>query len=170
MKMKVTRLPGGPCETRSGSDIDYGPLLAIVREIHDRLPFNRVLGITIEYLGTDEACTSFSMRDDLIGNSVHGMLHGGVVSAVLDATGGVTACASAAQKMVGLSREEVVHRVSRIGTIDMRVDYLRPGKGSRFLCTGTVMRSGRKVAVIRMELRNEEDTLIAVGTGAYIVG
>jgi len=32
------------------------------------------------------------------------------------------------------------------------------------------MRSGRKVAVTRMALHNEEDTLIAVGTGTYIVG
>jgi acyl-coenzyme A thioesterase PaaI-like protein len=32
------------------------------------------------------------------------------------------------------------------------------------------MRTGRKVAVTRMELKNQEDLLIAVGTGTYIVG
>ena len=58
----------------------------------------------------------------------------------------------------------------RISTIDMRVDYMRPGKGDHFFSTGTVMRTGRKVAVTRMELRNQDDLLIAVGTGAYIVG
>ena len=52
----------------------------------------------------------------------------------------------------------------------MRVDYLRPGRGNRFQSSGTVMRTGNKVAVTRMELRNEENVMIAVGTGAYIVG
>jgi acyl-coenzyme A thioesterase PaaI-like protein len=32
------------------------------------------------------------------------------------------------------------------------------------------MRTGKKVAVTRMELHNDEDLLIAVGTGTYIVG
>jgi acyl-coenzyme A thioesterase PaaI-like protein len=32
------------------------------------------------------------------------------------------------------------------------------------------MRTGRKVAVTRMELKNSEDIMIAVGTGAYIIG
>jgi acyl-coenzyme A thioesterase PaaI-like protein len=52
----------------------------------------------------------------------------------------------------------------------MRVDYLRPGRGKRFRSSGTVMRTGNKVAVTRMELRNEGNVVIAVGTGAYIVG
>ena len=32
------------------------------------------------------------------------------------------------------------------------------------------MRAGRKLAVTRMELFDHEDNLIAVGTGAYLVG
>ena len=52
----------------------------------------------------------------------------------------------------------------------MRVDYLRPGRGNGFQSSGTVMRTGNKMAVTRMELRNEANTMIAVGTGAYIVG
>jgi acyl-coenzyme A thioesterase PaaI-like protein len=32
------------------------------------------------------------------------------------------------------------------------------------------MRTGRKVAVTRMELHNDERVLVAVGTGTYIVG
>ena len=60
--------------------------------------------------------------------------------------------------------------MARMGTIDMRVDYLRPGKGPEFRCVATVMRTGRKLAVTRMELFDQEDNLIAVGTGAYLVG
>jgi uncharacterized protein (TIGR00369 family) len=89
---------------------------------------------------------------------------------VLDTTGGITATASAMERMKDLSKDEVAKRIAQIGTIDMRVDYLRPGRGIQFHSTGTVMRTGRKVAVTRMELKNEENVLIAVGTGTYIVG
>jgi acyl-coenzyme A thioesterase PaaI-like protein len=78
--------------------------------------------------------------------------------------------ASAIGRRQNLSRNDIISWIARIGTIDMRVDYLRPGRGERFQSSGTVMRTGNKVAVTRMELRNEKDIMIAVGTGAYIVG
>ncbi|MCP4614563.1 MAG: thioesterase family protein, partial [Planctomycetes bacterium] len=53
---------------------------------------------------------------------------------------------------------------------DMRVDYLRPPKGNEFIGTASILRRGNKVAVTRMELHNDEDKLIAVGTGTYTVG
>ena len=56
-----------------------------------------------------------------------------------------------------------------MGTIDLRVDYLRPGLGQSFSAKGFVLRTGRKVAVTRMELHNDKDLLIAVGTGAYSI-
>jgi uncharacterized protein (TIGR00369 family) len=145
-------------------------LLNIVREVYESLPFNRLLGLKVAGLKPDEAGFTFAMENELIGNAVHGILHGGVISAVLDATGGMTATASAIKRRQGLSQEEITEWIARIGTIDMRVDYLRPGRGERFQSSGTVMRTGNKVAVTRMELRNENDVIIAVGTGAYIVG
>jgi len=145
-------------------------LLKIVREVYENLPFNRLLGLRVANLQLDEAGFDFAMRNKLIGNAVHGILHGGVISAVLDTTGGMTATASAIERRQGLSDGEITDWIARIGTIDMRVDYLRPGRGKRFQSSGTVMRTGNKVAVTRMELRNEENVMIAVGTGAYIIG
>jgi len=60
--------------------------------------------------------------------------------------------------------------LTKIGTIDLRIDYLRPGKGDYFISRGSIMRAGRRVSVTRMELYNDRDILIAVGTGTYIVG
>lgn len=144
--------------------------IEIVRVVYENLPFNRLLGLKVAFLESDRAGFRFEMKDELIGNTVHGILHGGVISAVLDTTGGMTATASAIEKSQDLSNDEIIRRVARIGTIDLRVDYLRPGKGIQFQSTGTVMRTGRKVAVTRMELKNQDDLLIAVGTGTYIVG
>ena len=146
------------------------PQLTIVRKVYDNLPFNRLLGLKVEFVEIDRAGFSFTMQNELIGNTVHGILHGGVISTVLDTTGGLTATASALERMQDHSKDEVKKWIARVGTIDMRVDYLRPGRGSQFHSTGTIMRTGRKVAVTRMELKNQENRLIAVGTGTYIVG
>jgi uncharacterized protein (TIGR00369 family) len=145
-------------------------LLKIAQEVYENLPFNRLLGLSVNTLKLDEAGFCFPMKNILIGNTVHGFLHGGVISAVLDTTGGLTATASAVNRKQSLLNEEIADWIARIGTIDLRVDYLRPGRGKRFISTGTVMRTGNKVAVTRMELSNEENVMIAVGTGAYIIG
>lgn len=149
---------------------DMNAMLEMIRELYDGLPFHRLLGLKVTDLGPDAASLRFSTREDLIGNYVQGILHGGVISAVLDATGGMTATASAVCKMEGLTDQEIAERVSKIGTIDMRVDYLRPGRGSEFFTSGTVLRTGRKLAVTRMELKNQDEMLIAAGTAAYLVG
>jgi uncharacterized protein (TIGR00369 family) len=157
-------------EPRHKSQTDIDTRLEIVREVHGRLPFNQFLGLKVEHLRTDSAAYSFSMKDVLIGNSTRRMLHGGVISAVLDAIGGIAATASAMERLHDADREEIVRRIARMGTIDMRVDYLRPGSGERFLATATMLRTGSKVAVARMELKNEEGLLIAVGMGAFLIG
>jgi uncharacterized protein (TIGR00369 family) len=149
---------------------DQNKLLEIVRDVYQHLPFNRLLGLKASYLEIDEAGFDFEMQNCLVGNVSSGILHGGVISAVLDATGGMTATASIVQRLKGCSADEIRQSIYRIGTIDMRVDYLRPGSGTAFYSRGTVMRAGRTVAVTRMELKNQEHTLIAVGTGAYYVG
>ncbi len=149
---------------------EFEPQLKIVREVYGNLPFNRLLGLKVEFLEIERAGFRFVMKNELIGNTVHGILHGGVVSTVLDTTGGMTATASAIGRMRNHPKEEIIKWIARVGTIDMRVDYLRPGRGSQFHSTGTIMRTGRKVAVTRMELKNQENKLIAVGTGTYIVG
>ena len=140
------------------------------RLYQERVPFNRVLGITVTSVNSGGATMVFSMGEDLIGNVFHRMLHGGVISAVLDAVGGLTASASLVERAAGLSDEKVKAMFTRVGTIDLRVDYLRPGRGERFSASGRIMRSGRKVAVVRMEMHADEDLLVAVGTGTYMVG
>lgn len=135
-----------------------------------RVPFNRMLGMTVTSVDSDGATMAFGMHEALIGNVFHHTLHGGVISAVLDTVGGLTASASLVNRAAGLPEEKVKAMLARVGTIDLRVDYLRPGRGERFSASGRIMRSGRKVAVVRMEMHADEDLLVAVGTGTYMVG
>jgi uncharacterized protein (TIGR00369 family) len=143
----------------------------VVREIFtERVAFNKVLGVEIESMSFDHATIRFANRPELIGNFVHQSLHGGVVSATLDLTGGLVAYLSALKTMKGKTTQEKSERLANVGTIDLRIDYLRPGLGKYFIVSGSILRAGNKVTVTRMELHNDEDAHIAVGTGAYLVG
>lgn len=145
-------------------------LLTALHEIlMERIPFNRVLGIDVVSLNHARPELRFEMRPDLVGNFSRNMLHGGVISAVHDLTGGVVAFLGVQQKLKDRPITERIERFGRIATIDLRVDYLRPGLGAWFSCKGTLLRSGSKVAVASMELTNDTGELISVATGAYTV-
>ena len=146
-------------------------LLQLLKEItEEKITFNKLIGMKIETLDLDKIGIRFEMRPELVGNFTRGNLHGGVISSVLDVTGGMVAWIGIMKKMEGQSFDEISERFNKIGTIDIRVDYLRPGLGEYFIATGSTLRTGNKVSVTRMELHNDKGILIAVGTGTYVVG
>ena len=146
-------------------------LLQLLKEItEEKIPFNKLIGMKIETLDLDKIGIRFEMRPELVGNFTRGNLHGGVISSILDVTGGMVAWTGIMKKMEGQSFDEISERFNKIGTIDIRVDYLRPGLGEYFIATGSTLRTGNKVSVTRMELHNDKGILIAVGTGTYVVG
>jgi uncharacterized protein (TIGR00369 family) len=141
-----------------------------IRDIFDnKIPFNKVLGLQVYSLDMDRPKIRFDMHDALIGNYIRGSLHGGVISAVIDVTGGLAAFMGLQKKLAGEPVDVKLEKFSKLGTIDLRIDYLRPGVGQKFEATGYILRTGNKVAVARIELKNEIDQLIAVGTGAYVI-
>ena len=151
------------------TEVSPQALLDAARVFEERIPFNRVLGLRIERVGDSDVVVRFDMRDELVGNFTRGNLHGGVISSVLDVVGGLVAFIALLKREGVQSLKDEADKFSRLGTIDLRVDYLRPGLGETFSAIGFELRAGRKVAGTRMELHNEEDSLIAVGTGAYSI-
>lgn len=132
--------------------------------------FTKFLGFDFDTTDFNTGVLKFDMRDRLIGNPYYRILHGGVISSILDITGGFTVYLNVLQELRGDAFEKQVERLSKIGTIDLRIDYIRPGRGESFKSKGYILRLGNKVAVTRMELHNEEGLLIAVGTGTYSSG
>ena len=128
------------------------------------------MGIQVDSLSLDEVRMHVEMREELVGNHMQGILHGGVIASILDVAGGAMALLGAFQRFPELPAVERMMNLSKLGTIDMRVDYLRPGRGQRFDAKATLLRAGNKVAVVRSELYNDDGYLIAVGTGTYLVG
>ena len=146
-------------------------MLNQLRDVYEtQMPFDRLLGIQIDSLTTTDIRVRIDMQEELIGNFMRRILHGGVISSVLDLTGGLIASVELLKHLKNIEYDELVKRLMRIGTIDLRVDYLRAGKGEFFTASGSVLRKGNKVAVIRTELCNDRNLLIAAGTGTYLVG
>lgn len=134
------------------------------RVMEQHIAFNKHLGLKVESFDAAAPKLRFAMRPELVGNPTRQILHGGVISATLDAAGGFAI-------MVSLAGESEVTPASfaKMGTIDLRVDYLRPGRGKFFVATARIVRKGSRIAVTHMELHNDEGELIATGGAAYVI-
>ena len=155
----------------TSGQFDMDGLASELNEVFiEKIPFNKWIGLRIDSLSFDQVALAFDMKETLIGNYIRRALHGGVISTVIDITGILAAFMSNLKKMPDESNDNLAKMAGRLGTIDLRIDYLRPGIGNRFTSSGYILRAGKKVAVARIEMENERKDLIAVGTGSYLIG
>lgn len=144
--------------------------LDALRELfEERIVFNRVLGLKMQEVTAERVQASLTMREDLIGAYAHRRIHGGVISASLDALGGLAVMAAIAARHMDESVEQRMHRLHRLGTIDLRVDYLRPGIGEQFHMEARALRVGSRVASTTMAFYGADGRLLSTGSAAYIV-
>ena len=144
-------------------------LISAVAEFFDeQIPFNKLLGLQVESMSRESVSASFQMRDELLGHRSRRMLHGGVISSVIDVTGGLCAFVSTQENTAGENLKAKMEMADWLSTLDLRVDFLHPAKGEYFFVKAYPLRAGKKIAVIRTELRNDQDHLVAVGTGTYV--
>jgi len=134
---------------------------------NEQIPFNKVLGVKVESMSEESVSASFQMRDELLGHYSRRMLHGGVISSVIDITGGLSAVMSIQESGAGENPKTRREMADRVITIDLRVDFLHPATGERFVAKAYPLRTGKRIAVIRTELRNDQGSLVAVGTSTY---
>lgn len=125
------------------------------------IAFNRAMGLRVDALSRGACVLRIPWRDDFVGDEQRAALHGGVTSMIADTAGG---CAC----FTMLDRDS-----DRVATVDLRVDYLRPGSACDVVCRARIVRMGNRVAVARMEvfsgaLRPDADP-IATGQGVYNV-
>lgn len=150
----------------SGIENQKIALAELSRAFHE-MPFNHLLGLQLDELTEARVVMSFPMKNQLIGNFVHGILHGGVISSVLDTAGGMSAMATLIFLKKDVDLSHLATLLGKTGTIDLHVNYLRPGKGERFFATAEVVHSGKQICFTKMELRNQASLLIASGAGTY---
>ena len=141
----------------------------VTQIFEENIVFNRVLGLKITSVLPDEVQGRIDMRPELIGHYTHHRVHGGVISAALDAMGGLAVMAAIGARHMDEAPRQRLHRFGKLGTIDLRVDYLRPGISEWFELRAEVLRLGSRVATTRMELLGADGTLFSMAAAAYIV-
>ncbi|MBL8344983.1 MAG: thioesterase family protein [Rubrivivax sp.] len=141
-----------------------------LREMFERhIRFNELLGLKILSLRPGDVRGRFEMKPDLVGHFTYGRLHGGVISSVLDAMAGLALMVGIAERHRGEGAMQVMHRFARMGTIDLRIDFLRQGLGRHFDATAQVTRLGGRIGSTQMALHNDEGELIATGAASFVV-
>ena len=140
-------------------DVDEGVREMVHRFMEEQIPFNRLLGMKIETLERGYARMTIPFREELIGDPWRPALHGGVISALVDTCGGAA---------VFSLFDDVGDRTS---TVDLRVDYLRPGRKETLVAKAQVSRAGNRVAAVDIVVFHpgQEDAPIATGKGVYNV-
>ena len=133
----------------------------------EKIAFNQVIGLRIDALEADGVSGHIDMRPELVGHYAHQRLHGGVISAGLDAMGGLAVMVAIGVRHLDEPLSQRLTRFGKLGTIDLRVDYLRPARRGDLLAVGRTLRVGRTVSVADVEVRDTSGTLVAVGRGCY---
>jgi uncharacterized protein (TIGR00369 family) len=129
-----------------------------VRRFIENIPHNKALGMEVLEIASGSARFALKYDAKLIGNPDTGMIHGGVITAMLDACSGA-AVFSALPEWVP------------IATLDLRIDYLRGAEPRRDIkAHATCYRVARHVAFTRaVAYHDDEDDPIASSVGTFML-
>lgn len=126
--------------------------------IENLIPLHTLLGFELVEIRSGYAKIRIPFREELIGDPRARALHGGIIATAMDSVGG-------AAGMTTLTTFD-----DKLSTIDMRVDYLRPGKAEDLFVEGEIVRSGNRIIVTHMvAYQSDPKHLIAEGKGVYNV-
>lgn len=158
-------------KTSVSETVEFEPeFIEGVKDIFEqRIVFNAVLGLKVIHLSATSVVARIDMKHDLVGHYSYNRVHGGVISAGLDTTGALAVMCAIGARHMDESPAKRLDRFSKLGTIDLRIDYLRPGISDSFELRAEVMRLGSRVASTRMEFLGADGKLLSMGAGAYIV-
>lgn len=119
------------------------------------VPFNRYLGFSVLEVGEGYVKTLIPYRPEFIGDPRRPALHGGFLAAVVDACGGLAVW----------THFDVGDLIS---TVDMRVDYLRPGPDKDIIAESNVVRTGNRVSVVNTIIYTADDPMQVLAEGRAV--
>ncbi|SHJ30594.1 uncharacterized domain 1-containing protein [Shimia gijangensis] len=123
--------------------------------IRKPIPLAGLIGFRVE---VDAANTSASCLLDItpVHLNRHGVLHGGVISTLLDTTSGVTA-----------SMTVDAHGLTPFTTVSLNINFLAPVQAGQVRATGRVSGGGRSLTFVEAEVRDADGRKIATSTGVF---
>jgi uncharacterized protein (TIGR00369 family) len=131
---------------------------ALAQRMTAAIPHSTALGLTIVDIGEGMALTMIPFAPHLVGDPETGVLHGGVVTTLLDST-----CGTAVMTHPSVP--------GGTATIDLRIDYMRPAAaGEDVFARATCFRVTRNVAFVRaVAFTSDEERPVATASGAFTV-
>lgn len=117
-----------------------------------RAPIKRIYGMSASYAEPGRARFDLPYNPDF-DHALH-QVHGGVMATLLDNAGWFSVAA---------------HYETWVSTAEFQVRLLRPAVREHLYSIGRVRRAGNRLAVAEMEVRGEDDTLVATGSGTFMV-
>ncbi|MCA1565628.1 MAG: PaaI family thioesterase [Acidobacteria bacterium] len=127
--------------------------LSRLREGISRIPYAHLLGISFETATRGAATLSMSARPEL--ERFGGIMHGGALASLADT-------ASAFAVLTTLEPEE------QTVTVDLTLHYLRPVTEGKLTARARVVRAGRRVATVSIEIFNESGALVVTALTTYL--
>ena len=119
----------------------------------EKVPFAQLLGLELAEIERGTATFHLAVRDELKQNK--GLLHGGVIASLID-----TAAAFAAVTLLEPGQSTT--------TIDLTIHYLRPLTEGLATAHARVLRAGRRVLVISVEVLDEREAIAATALTSYL--
>jgi len=141
------------------ADADPSTRDAMTRGFVRHVPHNHALGIEVLEIGGGIARFKLPWAEHLVGNPELGVLHGGPITALLDACCGAAVFASLSE-------------LKPIATLDLRIDYLKPAEARRdVLARAHCYKVTRNVAFVRaLAFHDDEADPIAGAVGTFMLG
>jgi uncharacterized protein (TIGR00369 family) len=130
-----------------------------LREIFSIIPHCQEMGFEIISLEPGKAAIRMEYQDCLIGNPESGVVHGGVISTLLDTASGLSAMSAVSETMP-------------VATLDLRIDYLKPATpGIAIIGEGDCFRLSKSVAFIRgVAHQGDRDDPVAHCIATFMLG
>jgi uncharacterized protein (TIGR00369 family) len=124
-----------------------------------RSVYGYISGLQLDRAAPGEAWSSLPYRPVFVGDTETGVLHGGVVTAMLDES-----CGMAVQLALDGTRA--------IATLDLRIDYQKPATpGVAIKAHSVCYRVTRSIAFVRSTAyQDSEDDPVATATACFMVG
>jgi uncharacterized protein (TIGR00369 family) len=122
------------------------------RKAFSSVAYAKFLGLQLGEIGDGTVSIHLDVRDEFLQNQ--GVVHGGVVASLID-----TASAFAVLTKIELDE--------RVTTTDLTIHYLRPIKSGRMTATARIVRGGRRLFVISVEVTNA-GVLVATAVTSYL--
>ncbi|MBC7910636.1 MAG: PaaI family thioesterase [Pyrinomonadaceae bacterium] len=117
------------------------------------VPFARLLNIEMGEMERGKARLHLGVRDELRQNN--GLMHGGVIASLID-----TAAAFAILTVLEPNKTTT--------TVDLTIHYLRPLIKGRATAEARVVRAGRRIIVVAIDVLDEAEHVAATALTTYI--